>query len=470
MAMLSRLMASLQFRLFISFVFVLSLALVGVSFYTGQVADREAKKLRRDVEEVRADRVQRMISGHYAGLGEKPRLQGALDEVALFRRRIESAGSLYGWRIVVRDVDGRVVADSHEGYAGPVLSKLSGRPRIPILARGREVASVVLAPDAPMEGALEPSPSRLVSALNRSLVWSGVAAGVGGALMVSLLSRRLLAPVRQLRTAARSLGQGDLSQRVSDLGRDEIGELGRTFNSMAEGLERAEQQRRDLMADVAHELRTPLSNIQGYLEAVRDGLVPADKATFETISRQTALLSQLVEDLRLLALAEAGALRLDIAPASIEDVLRDAVDSFRPRARAKNIALSIDVAGGTPPLDMDSSRITQVVVNLVDNALLHTPEGGTVTVTAEAVDGEAVRVVVADTGPGIPAEELPLVFERFYRVDPSRSRETGGAGLGLTIARQLVMSHGGTITAESTPGQGTRFIFELPIAGRDSGA
>ena len=236
-------MSSLQFRLLASFVFVLSLALVGVSFYTGQVADREASKLRRDVDEVRADRVQQMISGHYVGLAQKPRPQGALDEVALFRRRIESAGSLYGWRIVVRDVDGRVVADSHEDYSGPVLSRLTGRPRIPIVASGREVASVVFDPDVPMEGAPEPSPSRLVSALNRSLVWSGVAAGVGGALLVSLLSRRLLAPVRQLRTAARSLGQGDLSQRVSDLGRDEVGELGRTFNSMAEGLERAEQQR-----------------------------------------------------------------------------------------------------------------------------------------------------------------------------------------------------------------------------------
>ena len=453
--MLSRLLANLQFRLLVSFVFVLSLALVGVSLYTGQVADREAKRLRRDVDDVRADRVQRMISGHYAGLVEKTRLQGVL----------ENAGSLYGWRIVVSDMEGRVVADSHESYAGPVLPKLPGRSKIYIVARGRQVASVKVAPGVPMEGAPEPSPSRLVSALNQSLVWTGLAAGVGGALMVSLFSRRLLAPVRQLRSAASSLGQGDLSQRVSDLGRDEMGDLGRTFNSMAEGLERAEQQRRDLMADVAHELRTPLSNIQGYLEAVRDGLVPADTATFETISRQTTLLSQLVEDLRVLALAEAGALRLDLASGSIEDVLRHAVDSFRPRAGAKNIVLSIDVAGGIPTLDMDSSRITQVVVNLVDNAVLHTPEGGTVTVNAEA-DGETVRVAVADTGPGIPAEELPLVFERFYRVDPSRSRETGGAGLGLTIARQLIESHGGTIAAESVPGQGTRFIFELPVAGR----
>ena len=454
--MLTRLLASLQFRLLVSFVFVLSLALVGVSLYTGQVADREAKRLRRDVDDIRAERVQRMVSGQYAGLVEMTRLQGVL----------ENAGSLYGWRIVVSDVDGHVVADSHQRYVGRVLPKLPGRPKIYIVARGQQVASVEVAPGVPMEGALEPSPSRLVSALNQSLVWTGLAAGVGGALMVSLFSRRLLAPVRQLRSAASSLGQGDLSQRVTDLGRDEMGDLGRTFNSMAEGLERAEQQRRDLMADVAHELRTPLSNIQGYLEAVRDGLVPADTATFETISRQTSLLSQLVEDLRVLALAEAGALRLDLAPGSIEDVLRHAVDSFGPRAGAKNIVLSIDVAGGIPPLDMDSSRITQVVVNLVDNAVLHTPEGGAVTVTAEAADGGVVRVEVADTGPGIPAEELPLVFERFYRVDPSRSRETGGAGLGLTIARQLIESHGGKIAAESAPGQGTRFIFELPVAGR----
>ena len=270
-------------------------------------------------------------------------------------------------------------------------------------------------------------------------------------------------------SAARLLGQGDLSQRVSAQGRDEIAGLGHTFNSMAEGLERAEQQRRSLMADVAHELRTPLSNIQGYLEAVRDGLLQPDSDTIDTIYQQVLYLAHLVEDLRLLALAEAGALRLDSEPDSLEEVLRRSVEAVRPRAESRGVSLSLEVPPNFPLVQMDRTRIAQVVGNLLENAILHTPQSGQVTVLAEVVGTSAARVTVADTGVGIPVEELSQVFERFYRVDPSRTRSTGGAGLGLTIAKQLVEAHGGTIHVESEPGSGSRFVFELPLTDPSAG-
>ena len=307
--------------------------------------------------------------------------------------------------------------------------------------------------------------SRLAAAVQRSLWWTGLAAAAAGILLVSLMSRRILAPLQTLSAAARRLGQGDLSQRVPVSGPTELEHLGYTFNTMAENLQHAEQQRRNLMADVAHELRTPLSNIQGYLEAVNDGLLAADQSTINTLRQQTAHLVSLVEDLRLLALAEAGALHLNRQPESVEELLGAAVEAFQPRAEAKEISLSLAVAPGLPPVSLDRTRIAQVVGNLLENAIFHTPQGGAVTVGASrtSTPSDVVEVSVGDTGPRHRPQDLPAVFERFYRVDPSRARTTGGAGLGLTIARQLVEAHQGAIRVESRLGEGTRFIFTLPL-------
>ena len=454
---MSRWFFSLQFRLVLGFALVLALALGGVSWYVGFAAQQETDRFQREVEEARAARVELIVSRYYAArkgwLGIQPVL--------------ERAGSLYGWHIAVSDLQGQMVAESHHP-AGSIKGGPKRRTRFfPVLSRGERVGSILVAPSDGPEIAPEPPLSRLVSTTNRSLLWTGLAAGAAGVMLVGLLSRRVLAPARGLSAAARRLGRGDLSQRVSTTGRNEISQLAHTFNSMAEDLERAEGQRRSLMADVAHELRTPLSNIQGYLEAVHDGLLQPDTTTMDTIYQQVLHLTRLVEDLRLLALAEAGALSLSWQPDSLEDVLRRAVEPFRPRAEAKGVALSLEIPPRLPLVQMDRTRIAQVVANLVENAIVHTPEGGRVTVSAEMTAPEsraAARITVADTGEGLNPEDLPLVFERFYRVDRSRTRSTGGAGLGLTIAKQLVEAHGGAIGAESVKGQGSRFVFELPIA------
>ena len=371
---------------------------------------------------------------------------------------------MYGWRIIVSDTQGHLVADSHQRTSGRDVTRHARF--FPVLSSGNEVGSVGVSPNDVLSGVPEPAASRIVGELNRSLLWTGLAAGAGGILLVSLLSGRVLASATNLSVAARRLGRGDLSQRVPASGRDEMSQLARTFNAMAEDLEKAEKQRRTLMADVAHELRTPLSNIQGYLEALRDGLLQPDPATMESIYEQVLHLARLVEDMRLLALAEAGALLLDKELDSLDDVLRRSIESFGPRAEAKGVALSLQVQPQFPLVYMDRTRIVQVVANLVENAIFHTPEGGEVTVAASVISSGSerrARVSVADTGKGLTEEDLPLVFDRFYRVDPSRSRITGGVGLGLTIANQLVQAHGGTIAVESTPGQGARFVFELPL-------
>ena len=213
-----------------------------------------------------------------------------------------------------------------------------------------------------------------------------------------------------------------------------------------------------------------MSNIQGYLEAVKDGLLQPDEGTIETIHGQVIHLGQLVEDLRLLAQAEAGALQLHRMPGRMHDVLRGCVDAVRPRAEAKGISVSLESGEAMPLVDMDGTRISQVVNNLLENAIIHTPEGGSVAVTAGVAGDGMVRVAVADTGGGIPRGDLDRVFDRFFRADPSRARATGGVGLGLTIAKQLVEAHGGSISVDNVVPTGTRFVIALPITPPNSPA
>ena len=445
---------SLQFRLIAGFALVLALALGGVSFYVGLAAEREVEffELRRN--EVNKARIQQLVSRFYSERHGWADLQPAL----------ERAGPLSGRRIVVRDPTGQIVGDSHKRFGVPWQRSQAGTRFFPIFINEREVGSFVVASDTAPQIIREPPASRLASAVNRYLMWTGLAAGALGILLVGFVSRRLLAPIQALGSASRRLGGGDLAQRVSTSGPREISDLAHSFNAMAGSLQRAEEQRRNLVADVAHELRTPISNIQGYLEALKDGLIKPDADTLDTIHQQVVHLARLVEDLRLLAQAEGGALGLNLEPDSLEEVLSRSMEAFRARAEAKGVDLSLQVSPGLPLVILDRTRIAQVVGNLLENAVHHTPQGGVVRVSAAATGTGSARVTVEDSGEGIAPEEIPLVFERFYRADPSRSRATGGVGLGLTIAKQLVEAHGGAIHAESTQGRGSRFIFELPLA------
>jgi len=281
------------------------------------------------------------------------------------------------------------------------------------------------------------------------------------AVVTLFMSRRILSPAESLAQAARALSRGDFSQRVQVRSNDEFGELAIAFNAMAADLERTEQLRRNLVADVAHELRTPLSNIQGHLEAIRDGLLPAEPATFDSIYEEVLLLARLVEDLQELTLAEAGQLTLLRQPADVADIARRAASAAQPQAETRGLTIETSLPDRPATADVDPERIGQVLRNLLSNAIIHTPEGGRITVELKD-EGHELRLAVVDTGAGIPPDDLPYVFERFYRVDRSRVRATGGAGLGLTIARRLVEAHGGTIEVESELSKGSRFTFTLP--------
>ncbi len=293
-----------------------------------------------------------------------------------------------------------------------------------------------------------------------------VMASVFAALLVSwFLSRRIVAPIRNLTNATQHIAEGHYDERVEVNGADEIAQLAARFNQMATQLEQVESMRRQLIGDVTHELRTPLTSIKGYMEGLVDGVLPSTPETFNQIHLEAGRLSRLVDDLQELSRVESKAYSLDIRSFAVSNLVQTTIKRLLPQATAKRINLHSSLPADLPPLQADEDRVTQVLVNLVANAIQYTPEGGDVTVTA-ARHANEVHISVADTGVGIPAEHLANLFTRFYRVDKSRSRNAGGgSGIGLTIAKHLVEAHGGRIWAESKgDGLGSTFTFSLKIA------
>jgi signal transduction histidine kinase len=292
-----------------------------------------------------------------------------------------------------------------------------------------------------------------------------VLASVLAALLVSLfLSRRIVAPVRDLTDASQRLTDGHYDERVQVNGSDEIAQLAAHFNQMAAQLEQVEFMRRQLIGDVTHELRTPLTSIKGYMEGLVDGVLPSTPETFNQIHSEADRLSRLVDDLQELSRVEAKAYPLDFRSVAVSDLVQTTVKRLSPQATAKRIGLRLSLPADLPLIQADEDRITQVLVNLVANAIQYTPEGGDVTISAARHENE-IYISVKDTGIGIPPEHLANLFTRFYRVDKSRSRNAGGgSGIGLTIAKHLVEAHGGRVWAESAgDGQGSTFSFSLKI-------
>jgi signal transduction histidine kinase len=373
---------------------------------------------------------------------------------------VERIQQTTGKRIVLVDAGGLVVGDSAGKLIGQQVGEDWGEPDGEVTRHEVTVGSLYA--EIPDESGGQGN-ELFLDPTNRTLVIITVVAGLCAVFLIVGVSRRALAPVEALTSAARKMEAGDLSQRVEVASRDEIGDLAHAFNSMADGLAQLEELRRQMVTDVAHELRTPLSNIRGYLEAVQDGVVEPDRGVIDSIHEEAMLLHRLIEDLQELSLAEAGQLRLERKPATCADIVDGAVEAAGPQAAAHDLTLTVDVPQDLPLVDADPQRIGQVLRNLLRNAITHTPRGGEISITAHT-EGEWAVVSVQDTGAGIAGEDLPHIFDRFYRADRSRSRATGGAGLGLAIVRQLVEAHGGRIEVESEVGEGTRFTFTLPVA------
>lgn len=300
--------------------------------------------------------------------------------------------------------------------------------------------------------------TREFAILDRRLIVTFAGAALLAVVLTFLFSRRITTPIERLTAAVQDMARGQTPAHVSVAGRDEIAQLAASFNSMADAITRQQELRRRMVGDVAHELRTPLTSLRCELEAIQDGLAKADASRIGSLHEDVLHLQRLVEDLQELAVAEGGGMKLEMERLDLAALLSRAIEPFRGQR-----TIVFEVFGHPPSVHGDSLRLTQIMRNLLTNAVNHTPEGGRIGVTIENGDGNAI-VVVSDSGPGIPQSELEEVFERFYRLDDSRARESGGAGLGLAIVRRLVELHGGRVWAESEPGSGATFKFTIPLA------
>jgi signal transduction histidine kinase len=464
---------NLNLRLLAAFTIVIIVTIGVAFFFTYQTTQNEIVGIGEKLEMNQDTRMQMELSRYYQFFNNWNGIQVFIDQW----------GQLYERRIILADVNNVIVADSEETLIGNNYDEDQvgdDMAEIPISGTGQFLQIVlphqtlkawVLTPDtvgvlyvahAEFPGISGTALEITYNSIGSYFIWGGLVA-IGIAILITFfLSRRILSPVKALINVSRQYGKGDFSKRIDNKDKGELGELANSFNSMADDLERIQRLRQNMVADIAHELRTPLSNLKGYLEAINDGVIKPNKATIRSLNEEAAALSHLVADLQELSLADAGELTIIKQPEDIIKLIKETVTSSHAKARAKGLRITTDLPGQLPLLNIDAHWIKQVLGNLLDNAIEHTSKGSQISVAADE-QNDMVAITVADTGEGIPPEDLPLIFERFYRVDKSRARTTGGSGLGLTIAKRLVEAHGGTITAKSEVGKGSCFTLTLPI-------
>lgn len=299
-----------------------------------------------------------------------------------------------------------------------------------------------------------------LSAAHRYIIWAGLAAMTLAVLLGFLLIRRILGPLYQMNVITGKVAQGDYTGRVRVTSSDEIGELAKSFNRMTDSLQRFEQLRETMVANISHELRSPLTNMRGYLEALSDGILPPSRKTFELLHEETLRLAALSNDLLTLSSADAARSTLKPKKTDLREFILHALDLFRIQFAAKEITVETEFPDEADEVLADPDKLGQIVHNLLQNVGQYTPRGGQVRVSVEQLPGW-LRVTFANPGDGIAEEDLPFIFERFYRAEKSRSREYGGAGIGLAIVKELIEAHGGQIGAESSAAE-TRIWFALP--------
>jgi signal transduction histidine kinase len=327
----------------------------------------------------------------------------------------------------------------------------------PIMIDGERVGTALLAVQSPQ---LDPREQSYLNRTYEALLIGAIGAGATALLIGVLLSRYFLRPLAELTTAITAMRQGDLNQQVQVRTQDELGILAQAFNQMSAEIHHANQLRKQMTADIAHDLRTPLMVISGYIEALRDKTFQPTPERFEAMNQEAILLMRLVEDLRTLSLADAGELKLMVQSIQPGELLEQVRQSFEPIAVERQVTLKVEADSELPDLQLDRERMVEAMANLVNNALYYTPSGGSVTLQARKREDD-VQLAVSDTGEGIPQDKLSNIFERFYRTDESR-QQNGESGLGLAIAKSIIEAHHGTIMAESILGRGTTMIVTLP--------
>ena len=441
-------MSRLRWKLLLAMLAVVVVT-AGISgLFTRRVTHEELARV--FVSEQRAPANLAPLRAHYARNGNWNGVEAVIDRMPE--------------RVVITTRDRRILATAPDLRDMDV--RVDARNRVTMAGGG--VRMVVTLPPVGIGDALvyvlPPRERRRIermSTLDRRLLITFSAATLVALLLTILLSRRITRPIERLTVAVETMARGGRPAHVEVAGRDEIAQLARAFNAMSDAIGEQEQLRQRMVTDVAHELRTPLTNLRCELESIQDGLVAADPPRLASLQEEVLHLGRLVDDLQELAVAEGGGLVLQRTRISLTATVAHVTERFRAEAARRAIALT--AGGDEVDVSADPIRVAQIVRNLLGNALRHTPDGGRIALAVHRERDQAI-VTVSDSGPGIPAGELERIFERFYRVDEARTRENGGAGLGLAIARRLVEMHGGAIHAENVPGGGARFVFSLPAS------
>ncbi|MBN1439058.1 MAG: HAMP domain-containing protein [Anaerolineales bacterium] len=436
-------------KILLAFALLLLSTLAAVVFFTGRTAGREMRGALLQNEMLPNHMLARELAAYFSA---NQSWNGA--EIVLSAPGPIQQMRNARWLVV--DLDGRVAVDSAGELTGEPFEMPPEAVSVPIRQGERMFGQLVS-----MSGSARNPEEPLLSAVNRVLWGTAATAGIAGLAIALVLSRSLTSPLRQLTAAVRRFARGERGLSLPAPSGDEVGDLTRSFQGMMSEIERQEILRKEMTADIAHELRTPLSVIRANLDALSDGVYPLTTENLTPIRESAELLDRLVEELRTLELADAGRLELEKSEVDPARLMRRVAARFTPRAEARAQKLEILPAEELPPLAADLQRLEQILGNLLDNALRHTPGGGTIRLGG-VTNGTAVSIFVEDTGPGIPPDALARVFERFYRLDSGRARDEGGSGLGLAIARKLAEAHGGTLTAENRVEGGARFVLKIP--------
>jgi len=362
-------------------------------------------------------------------------------------------------QIILTDADGVIVVAPDARFLGRRLPARDLSQGLEVRLNDKTIGTIVPPSLVLWKNPLE---QRFLGTVSRSLWFAGILVSAVGILLTFGLLRQMTGPLKQLTEASQQVAHGNLRRRVSVKSRDELGRLADSFNEMASSLEKAEKAKRQMIADVSHELRTPLTVLRTALEGLRDGLVEPTPENFAALHNKTLLASRLVDDLHQLALADAGKLTIQKKACDLGQLLAHIQTTIGVQLEDSGIRFFVEIPNDLPKAEADSQRIEQVILNLLSNAVRHTPEGGMIRLTARAIEGSSVQVSLCNTGPRLSDEDLAHVFDRFYRAEPSRSREEGGAGLGLAIAKALIEAHGGKTWVENAPDGGVCFHFTLP--------
>lgn len=361
-------------------------------------------------------------------------------------------------RFVVADAEGRVQIPFDGYQIGERISATLFKEGLAVVVDGEEIGRIITTENSMRR---DPNEDEYLSRTRQALVSAAVGAVLIALLLSFMLARLMTRPLKELKQGVQRVASGDFEQHVPVRSQDELGALAEAFNRMNKDLARQHHLRRQMAADIAHDLRTPLTVLSGYLESMRDGVLKASTERFEMLYQEAQGLQYLVEDLRLLSLADAGELKLQRMAVSPQDLLEQAAEAFKEQARQHDIQLQVEAGVMLPDVYVDPDRFGRVLRNLLSNALRYTPDGGKIALSAQLAK-QSVHLIVEDTGIGIPPNQLSNIFERFYRIEAERNLETGESGLGLSIVKSIVDAHGGKVNVQSTLNKGTTFIISLP--------